>query len=369
MAKLAPQGPFRAFDNNGDPLSGGLLYTYEAGTTTNKDTYTDEGEGTTNANPVVLDSNGYADVWLGSGTYKFVLKDSGGTELWTVDDVVGQGATGFLSSVVTQTTGLNLTASYKDNLICCTSAVGITLLSAVTAQEGFAFVVKNDSSGDVTVTPDGSETIDGSATKVLSPSESATIVSDGTNWKSFGSLPDDIILTAMVKDGQITGDKMASNTINASNLNSDAKNSPSFRATRTSNQSISTATETKVQFDTEVFDTDSCYDNSTNYRFTPTVSGKYLVTTKVTFGIIAAGVNQQVQIRKNGTTVDVFTRAAGGNVTETVQVTCLVDMNGSSDYLEVYCYHENGSNVNIGVASSATSDQAGTTFESFRLII
>ena len=45
---------------------------------------------------------------------------------------------------------------------------------------------------------------------------------------------------------------------------------PAFEAQLTSTQSISNSTDTKVQFDTEVFDTDNCFDNSTNYRFTPT---------------------------------------------------------------------------------------------------
>src|SRR3990167_10654506 len=68
------------------PLSGGLLYTYTRGTTTNKTTYSDIGKTTANANPVVLDSAGEATIFW-DGSYKFVLKDSAGNTLWTQDDV------------------------------------------------------------------------------------------------------------------------------------------------------------------------------------------------------------------------------------------------------------------------------------------
>ena len=83
-------GPkFLGFDDNGDPLSGGLLYTYSPGTTTNKATYPTVADSiaATNAlaNPVVLDSRGEATVVL-AGSYKLVLKTSAGVTLWTVDN-------------------------------------------------------------------------------------------------------------------------------------------------------------------------------------------------------------------------------------------------------------------------------------------
>ena len=83
-----PNPKFRAFDTSGNPLSGGLLYTYSAGTTTPLATYTTRAGTTPNANPVVLDANGEADVWTTPGVdYKFVLKTSGGSTLWTVDNI------------------------------------------------------------------------------------------------------------------------------------------------------------------------------------------------------------------------------------------------------------------------------------------
>lgn len=84
---LPPPPRFRAFDNNGLPLAGGLVYTYAAGTSTPQATYTDQGGGTPNANPTVLDPYGYADIWINNNNYKVVLKDSSGNLLWTVDNI------------------------------------------------------------------------------------------------------------------------------------------------------------------------------------------------------------------------------------------------------------------------------------------
>lgn len=82
---------FRALDLNGDPLTGGKLYSYEAGTTTplaTYPTYADALAGTNaNANPVVLDANGEATVFGQADAYKFILRDSSDVVQWTMDNV------------------------------------------------------------------------------------------------------------------------------------------------------------------------------------------------------------------------------------------------------------------------------------------
>jgi hypothetical protein len=80
------------FDNNGVPLSGGLLYTYAAGTTTPTATYTSSSGGTANSNPIVLDSAGRppSEIWLTTGSsYKFVLQTSLAVSIGTWDNVPG----------------------------------------------------------------------------------------------------------------------------------------------------------------------------------------------------------------------------------------------------------------------------------------
>lgn len=78
------------FDNNGVPLAGGLIYSYDAGTTTPRATYTDDTGGTPNTNPIVLNSAGRtpAEIWLTTGvSYKFIVRTSAGVLIGTYDDI------------------------------------------------------------------------------------------------------------------------------------------------------------------------------------------------------------------------------------------------------------------------------------------
>jgi len=89
---LAPTPKLQFFDANGAPLAGGLLYTYEAGSTTPLVTYTDSTGVSLNTNPITLDSRGEANVWLEGAIYKFALYTSaasGGVLIWTVDNING----------------------------------------------------------------------------------------------------------------------------------------------------------------------------------------------------------------------------------------------------------------------------------------
>jgi len=87
MAALTPTAKMQFFKADGTPLVGGKLYTYTAGTTTPQTTFTDSSGGTANTNPVILDSRGEANIWLGGATYKFKLADANDVEIWTVDNI------------------------------------------------------------------------------------------------------------------------------------------------------------------------------------------------------------------------------------------------------------------------------------------
>jgi len=119
MANLTPSPKFQAFDTNGDPLSGGKLFTYLSGTSTPATTYTDAGGGTPNANPVILDSRGEADVWLPVDVaYRFTLKTAADVLIWTVDGIYGQLTTSGLQNnttnwVVAGGTADAITATYS----------------------------------------------------------------------------------------------------------------------------------------------------------------------------------------------------------------------------------------------------------------
>jgi|GEM_PF-5694671 len=86
MANLMPLPKMR-FTNAGRPLVGGKVFFYVAGTTIPKNTFKDRSQATANTNPVILDSNGEADIWLEMGYYKVVLKTSTDVVVWTVDGV------------------------------------------------------------------------------------------------------------------------------------------------------------------------------------------------------------------------------------------------------------------------------------------
>lgn len=84
---VMPAPKFIGLDNNANPVSGGKLYTYVAGTTTPQPTYSDVNLTVANANPVVLDSAGRATVFLSGSSYKFVLTDANDVPIWTQDNV------------------------------------------------------------------------------------------------------------------------------------------------------------------------------------------------------------------------------------------------------------------------------------------
>lgn len=99
---------------------------------------------------------------------------------------------------------------------------------------------------------------------------------------------------------------------------------------------MSSAVWTKVQCQTEEFDTASAYDNATNFRFTPQVASYYQVSGNVYF--TGTGLtNSRVQIYKNGSSFKLGTTIPVPANSETgSSVSALIQMNGSTDYVELY---------------------------------
>jgi hypothetical protein len=98
VVNLSPLGGagWQFFTDSGVPLAGGLIYTYAAGTTTPAVTYTSATGVTANTNPIVLDAAGRPpnEIWLAASSYKFVLKDSNGVQIWSMDNLSGLPAAG-----------------------------------------------------------------------------------------------------------------------------------------------------------------------------------------------------------------------------------------------------------------------------------
>ena len=147
-------------------------------------------------------------------------------------------------------------------------------------------------------------------------------------------------------------------------------NTPAFEAYLSSAQTVTDNTYTKIQFNTEIYDTASAYDNSSNYRFTPQTAGKYFVYAMLGSDT-QAGANMDqisVDIYKNGASISTSKLDARGNTLGsfvTVNTTIAVDMNGSSDYLEVFGKIEDSSgNPDF---RGASGDQ-GTNFGAYRIL-
>jgi hypothetical protein len=118
-------------------------------------------------------------------------------------------------------------------------------------------------------------------------------------------------------------------------------NTPAFEAYLggSGGQAISDNTVTLVTIDTEFYDTDSAF-NTSNYRFTPQVAGKYMVYGS-TQNESGSGSNlnaSYLYLKKNGTSVTEYTRDFYNNQvrSDIIQVSAVIEFNGSSDYVELY---------------------------------
>ena len=126
-------------------------------------------------------------------------------------------------------------------------------------------------------------------------------------------------------------------------------NKPAFFVNRSTAQSVANDTWTKIECQTEIFDSDGCYDNSSNYRFLPTTAGYYFLFCQLMFPVAT----QYCGIAKNGS-LTVASRLVSTDTDQTVTATCCILANGSSDYFEMRGIHGEGSNVDVQSAELRT---------------
>lgn len=110
---------------------------------------------------------------------------------------------------------------------------------------------------------------------------------------------------------------------------------PAFGAYGANNQGLTSATWTKLTMDTEEFDTASCYDPTTNYRFTPNVAGYYQINASMRSTDSSSVTLTIIQIYKNGSGFKI-----GNQITSAgqVMVSTIMYLNGTTDYVEAYGY-------------------------------
>ena len=152
------------------------------------------------------------------------------------------------------------------------------------------------------------------------------------------------------------------------------QNTPAFAVYKSADQAISDTAYTKVAFNTEVYDSDGTYDNSTNYRFTPAVAGKYFLTTSI-FARHTDGDDELhnliVSFYKNGSIHSASASFSDGNNDGfSVCHTDTIDLDGD-DYVEVYAFAQVATDTPV-LEATTTSDGSralgrGLTFGGFRV--
>lgn len=135
---------------------------------------------------------------------------------------------------------------------------------------------------------------------------------------------------------------------------------PKFRARMSATQSVSNATNTIIAFDTEIFDTNGNYDNSSgNYKFLPTVAGYYAII--VTARLSATGISaRNLLINKNGVNVAAH-QLINGDATSDLELTHTVYLNGTTDYVQALA------NVTGSSGQEVDSNVGITSFTGFLL--
>ena len=213
-------------------------------------------------------------------------------------------------------------------------------------------------------------------TLTLGTSGDTVSIPSGVTLSGAGTITPSAVNLAGTGAGGITGNLPVANLNSGTSASSSTfwrgdgtwvaaggDNTPAFQAKLSANQNPTDLTWTVVGCNTEVFDTDSCYDTTT-YRFTPTTAGKYYVYWALTADISTVPSLKQITaaIAKNGTRQDTHYLSQNDNnwinIVNTGAV--VIDMDGSSDYIDLQGY--------IDVSTGNSYFYAGSYFGAYLLI-
>jgi len=311
--------PFRGFDAAGLPLSGGLLYSYLAGTSTptaTYPTYADALAGTNaNANPVVLAADGTAQVWMQAIGYKFILQTSGGATLVTMDNVYG--ASGYPQPYPTE---------------------WVTEANAISYVSGTSFTVN---SVDVTSTYHTGRRV-------------RTTNTGGTRYGtvSSSSFAANTTVNLQMDSGTLDAG------LSAAYYGWNSYSNPSYLSPRTAFSAIKSgnqsafAAATKIATWTVQTDNLTEWDNANN-RWVPRYTGLYLVTLQCEFADTGASQAVTPYIYVNGGAVSQAasrSAATGGNI-ESRTVSYLASLTATTGYVEGFL---------LGTANTTVQGTSGT---------
>ena len=207
LSALAGAGA-QFFDNNGNVLSGGKVYTYAAGTTTPAATYTSNLGSAANSNPIILDSAGRPpqEIWFPIGTtFKFVVKTSTDTLIGTYDNIPSINDPYSEGSLLSNVTGTNTIA-----------ATATPTITAYATGAAYSFIAANTNTGAVTLSIDGltakNVTKAGSNALVAGDIQAGMLVYvhyDGTRFQ----LLNNVVYGGSVTNATISGGTVAGATI------------------------------------------------------------------------------------------------------------------------------------------------------------
>lgn len=300
IAAVSPVPRLTFFANDGAPLAGGLLYTYAAGTTTPKKTYSDTGLTVEISNPIVMNAAGRpqasatdateVNVYLLPASYKFVLTTSLGTTLWTADNVPADGTTTIV----------------------------------------FPVAVNGGTSGAI---PYFSSTTTLSVSALL-----------GANALMLGGGAGTAPFTDSSWVIEQAGKTLSSST------------QPRCTVTNSAAATITTGVETALTFNTNIDAIPATIHNTssnTSRLVVPAAAGGFYTMTAGTFFAANATGKRYIYFRKNGTTglgpITIIPSNAAGNGTGIV-VTCYATL-VAADYVEAMVFQDSGGDLAAGSSS------------------
>lgn len=340
-------------------------------------------------------------LWLDT-TANLIKRRNAADSGWIVEGTLDE------AFVLSRSSNTILAGKDRDKVLLATGSYTQTLTAAATLGDGWAIDVIVDSGVTLVLDPNASETIDGATTKSIIGPKQGRIICNGTLFRTLGFVDTteaqgaDIASASTINLDTATGNAVritGSTSITAVTLSNgvvrevvftanggsvthgaslkcpDGQNftwragdrgifvalqsivyffaqrdeRPAVSAYRNAAQSISAATFTKVNLDTEVLDAGGYFDNATNYRWTPP-AGLYLVSFQTTTAGGGTGNLWLALLYKNGAAIARHDAAMTTGLFASAGGSKLVRMNGT-DYLELYCYNGSGGSISLAVGN------------------
>lgn len=227
--------------------------------------------------------------------------------------------------LVSQTGTATLTLSdMEKNHVCTGAAFTLTLPDTTDSGiDGKVVTITNKGGNAYQVAPDASDNIQNCSGNIYLPKEGESVIlqadSANTEWRIIGG------------------------TFSASFID----------VYRTTDQAVNNNTYTKIQFDAETEDESASYDNSTNHRFQPKISGRFKVEANSEILSITDGSNFELCIYKNGSLFSKEIKIVGGSGTIGGGISDELRLT-TSDYIEIYIFQNSGTTKNLAGGSTKT---------------